>query len=481
MKRTVYRVASTVVIFGVLAAVALGQGFTVMPSYPEPSYPQFILDPRSPQLEDSVSLDVILDVHPNSCVPSYTTSFAIEKVNENVCISCPQEFILKVDYSEESGMTNPGEACAQVLTPYGPRFEFASLQVGTYTVVENKDSDTLLTFTVGQDRDPGFIRGIVSKDREGQETPTPIGGARVYLQRPDYMVLQNTITYSEVVSWPFVPQTMVDSAITGENGGFEFTGLEPSLYSIRVRAEGYQAKTLGVSLPSDSLVSIPLLPLNSFAAVEGKIRGRSCSDNVMQDGIVCPLSALEGCTVSVAVYGWGSSSPVVESGSVMYMPQRLYHAVTDAQGSYRIDSIPLTQNGEIAAATVTKTGYAPRSVDTILNAGASTLVNFDLQADAAVDIALERPEAGVEQAGVIQFSPKDQMLSIRVDRAQMVSIDAFLSNGRREGRLSTSRHFGPGVYRFSMDSESLGAGMVIVRVQGEDFEETRRINLTRMN
>lgn len=481
MKRALYRIASLALSTFVIAVAVYGEGVIVVPSLPEPSYPQFVLDPISPSAEDSVSLNLILGVHPNSCVPQYSTSYSVDQFPV-MCFAppCPSEYVITVQYAETQKKIGAGMICMEVLTPFGPTFDFGKLNAGSYTVVDDQRKDTLVTFTVTEKPGEGRIRGVVSEDVGALEIFSPIPKAKVYLQQPSYVLLDNMMK-TGAVSWPYIPQEIVDSTTSGDDGSFVFEKLSGTSYSLRVAAEGYQTKTLGIILPGDSIVGIKLLKTGAYAAVEGTVKGQSCLSSIAQDGIACAPVALERCTVTVTTPGWGLMSPIVESGTVVYMPQRLFTAVTDANGYYKVDSIPLTQNGEPVLVTFSKSGYIGQAIDTTLDHDVSTLVDAILQADGPVDIALERPSAGVEPAGIIQFSPKDKMLSIRVDRAQMVAIDAFLSNGRREGRLSTNRHFGPGVYRFSMNSKDLGSGMVIVRVRGEDFEETKRINLSVSN
>jgi len=79
----------------------------------------------------------------------------------------------------------------------------------------------------------------------------------------------------------------------------------------------------------------------------------------------------------------------------------------------------------------------------------------------------------------ISYDPRERMLYFRFDKAQNVSIEAYLLDGKRGVNLSTRRFFAAGTYVFSLPAKRFGSGIMAINLKGEGFAESRRINLTR--
>jgi hypothetical protein len=113
------------------------------------TYPQVLLSPSSPTMADSVSLWLVLGEASNSCVSTYTPSFSVKQVSNNICVRfpCPQDFAITLTYT-----VNPplplGRRCLMVITQYGPRFGFGRLAVGSYSVYDSNAKDTVASFNV---------------------------------------------------------------------------------------------------------------------------------------------------------------------------------------------------------------------------------------------------------------------------------------------------------------------------------------------
>jgi hypothetical protein len=79
----------------------------------------------------------------------------------------------------------------------------------------------------------------------------------------------------------------------------------------------------------------------------------------------------------------------------------------------------------------------------------------------------------------ISYDPRERMLYFRFDKDQNVAIEAYLLDGKRGVNLSTRRFFAAGTYAFSLPAKRFGSGIMAINLKGENFAETRRINLTR--
>jgi hypothetical protein len=71
------------------------------------------------------------------------------------------------------------------------------------------------------------------------------------------------------------------------------------------------------------------------------------------------------------------------------------------------------------------------------------------------------------------------MLIIRVDHAQRLTISAFISTGQKANKLSCEKFLEPGTHLISFNNKKLADGVVIFKVEGNGFTETKTINLSR--
>jgi hypothetical protein len=88
-------------------------------------------------------------------------------------------------------------------------------------------------------------------------------------------------------------------------------------------------------------------------------------------------------------------------------------------------------------------------------------------------------EWSAENTPKIEFNSETKMLIIRVTRAQRLTISAFLVTGQKINKLSCERFLAPGTHRISFNNPKLAEGVVIFKVEGNGFSETKTINLAR--
>jgi hypothetical protein len=80
---------------------------------------------------------------------------------------------------------------------------------------------------------------------------------------------------------------------------------------------------------------------------------------------------------------------------------------------------------------------------------------------------------------VVEFDRDKKMLVIRIDRAQRLTISAFVLTGQKMNKLTTEKFFAPGTHLISFNNRKLADGVVIFKVEGAGFSESKTINLAR--
>jgi hypothetical protein len=79
---------------------------------------------------------------------------------------------------------------------------------------------------------------------------------------------------------------------------------------------------------------------------------------------------------------------------------------------------------------------------------------------------------------VIEFNRETKMLVITMTRAQRLTISAFVLTGKKINKVSCERFLAPGTHLISFNNSKLADGVVIFKVEGAGFSETKTINLS---
>lgn len=79
----------------------------------------------------------------------------------------------------------------------------------------------------------------------------------------------------------------------------------------------------------------------------------------------------------------------------------------------------------------------------------------------------------------VEFNSETKMLIIRVYRAQRLTVSAFIFTGKKVNKLSSEKFLAPGTHLISFKNRKLSDGIVIFKVEGNGFSETKTINLAR--
>ena len=335
-----------------------------------PLYPQPVLTPASPTQKDSVTLWLILGQSSSSCVPTYMPSYKVTQVSHNVCVRapCPQDYVISITYTENPALPL-GRPCLLVVTNYGPRFEFGKLAVGNYTVLDSTSKGTTVaTFSVTEQIVSYKVSGTVTQDPGATDILMAIQSAKVYLKTGTGIPIL-LAKKSAAIAYPLY--TIIDSATTDAGGKFTFASVPQGSYVLGFAASGYQSRDVSIQIPPDTQVSVSLLQTGAVCTVTGSVK----EFHGICPGLPCPVPPIPGC--SVTVYIPLLLQPVTMVAAPIVLGNR-YTAVTDVNGLYTIDSIPVTYDNTTVTVTASKTGFASDSKQASLFSNSSVTVNFAL-------------------------------------------------------------------------------------------------------
>lgn len=324
------------------------------------TYPKLIVTPSSPVTLDSVQIWCVKGQNSNSCVPIFNNQkFTIE---QSPLLIYPPIYYIRISYTQN----NPPKdvMCAQVLTEYGPRFNFGKLPVGSYTVID--DSVNVGSFSV---RDSQLVKTFTIK---GTVYDDPYPSKRMSLPIPGTKIIFGKYRY--IAASSYGPQfTIIDSVLSNSAGAYSFKPVVKGDYMLRFLAPGFRTRDTIVNLQSDINLNMFLLTDESFSSISGKIMAVICPSNPLM-GMPCQTKPLPGCTVTVSLK---DCYPGTVSAYFKSVCTKLY-GVTDAEGNYLIEKIPHVKNGQRVSVIAGLDGYQSKFIDTTVFTMGNTVVNFEL-------------------------------------------------------------------------------------------------------
>jgi hypothetical protein len=294
------------------------------------TFPYIQLKPSQPvALTDTVRLQIMLGTASNSCwAPTFSNcSFVIE---QSPLAIYPPLFNVKVKFT-----LNPvpkDRICTDVYNPvdYGPLFILGVLKLGAYQV--SIDTTIYGTFSVVEGPIPVVgktLKGRVYDDPYPLKIASnPIPNAKIHLVSGPIPIGNTQETAAAEASSLFIS----DSTVTNNAGEFSFAKLQQGLYDLTCMHKDFRTITLRLRILSDTSVYLTMVPNSAHASVKGLVTV------VGSDGGMTPL---EGCNIVVykgivlSIVGAEASSDILIS------------TMTDKDGKYAIDSIPIGANGEI--------------------------------------------------------------------------------------------------------------------------------------
>jgi len=195
----------------------------------------------------------------------------------------------------------------------------------------------------------------------------PIGNVRVRLWE-QAVILNSPSTGSSI---PVPGQVLLDSTTTAATGTFALKPVSAGTYQVSFDNPSYVSRQISVYTQTDTTLTVFMLAAGAKARVAGTVWA-ACSSGYL--GVPCILRPIPGCTVTVSTSNALSTSPVFLNPVI---------AITDSQGNYAIDSIPIDVNGEGISVSATAAGYTAQTIDTTIRDNVTTTVNFSLAKSAA--------------------------------------------------------------------------------------------------
>ena len=226
------------------------------------------------------------------------------------------------------------------------------------------------TFTVGS----GGLGGIVSDSGTGN----PITGASVQA---------------------FLNKKVVASAVTGSDGSYSITGLQPGSYDVEASASGYgSALTASQSTTANSTTTV-----NFSLSVPGSISGKV----TQSDGV----TAIPGATITASLDG-----------------DVLNTATADSSGNYTLSNL----GAQTYDATATESGYSSQTQSNlVVSSGAATPANFSLIPESVITYAYDAHGRLVGASDSLgntanyQYDAVGNLLSIGENPSSQISIISF--------------------------------------------------------
>jgi len=91
----------------------------------------------------------------------------------------------------------------------------------------------------------------------------------------------------------------------------------------------------------------------------------------------------------------------------------------------------------------------------------------------------ERSEAAGRRKSLVTYSSARKEITFRLDKAQNVTVTAYIVNGEKSSELSSKKYLPAGAHSFHMDRQRFPSGIVVIHVKGENFSDVQMINLTK--
>jgi len=93
--------------------------------------------------------------------------------------------------------------------------------------------------------------------------------------------------------------------------------------------------------------------------------------------------------------------------------------------------------------------------------------------------AVERNETVTKQKSLVTYTASRKELTFRLDKAQNVTVTAYIVNGEKSSELSSKKFLPAGIHTFHMDRQRFPSGIVVIHIKGENFSDVQMINLAK--
>ena len=218
------------------------------------------------------------------------------------------------------------------------------------------------------------IKGNVTQDVGTKKVLIVVTNAKVYLKQP----LNQIYTTQSVAPGPIILYNIIDSTTTGNAGAFSFSNVAQGSYTLGFVADTYQSLDVPLNAVADTTLSVKLLPLNAYCTITGTVYEATPPGVIgcAPSPVGCVVGAVAACTVTVLRTIPPPMYMGLASSSMYYIG---YKAVTNSQGAYTIDSVPVTYYYRNSTIVAKKNGFALETKQATLQPQETASVYFALQ------------------------------------------------------------------------------------------------------
>ncbi|MCX7726340.1 MAG: hypothetical protein N2053_05780 [Chitinispirillaceae bacterium] len=327
MKSLIFKSVVSLFVLTALSASPVLSGDVILPDTNKlKEYPYLVVTPPKPIAgEDTVNIQVMLGEASNQCwAPTYTD--LKHMIEMSPLTIYPPLYIVKIWYKE---IPVPRDRnCITLYDPvdYGPTYTLGVLKFGNYNVVNGDDPQVVYgSFSVSESLSTGpfTIKGTVYDDPyPAKRMSQPIPKAKIVITAKALPLSDESINVKSK-----------DSTYTNEKGEYLFTGLSKGIYEMVCSHPDYRSVSCRISLSSDTIKNFVLVSKDAYASLTGTVTIISSFKDEL-----APIP-VEGCTVVVS-----KNDP---NSSAFKSDTNILKTLTDKNGRYLFEKIPITANGEI--------------------------------------------------------------------------------------------------------------------------------------
>lgn len=425
-------------------------------------YPYVRTTPAHPTVEDQAAMQLVMGLAGSSCgLATYTDlSYSV------TLVSGGQSPVYQIEVLYTEVPPPPDLICPFIYDPteYGPSYELGLLPKGLYIVRDGNSVVDSFEVTLEPVVTRAVISGSVLEDAGARDVIIMVANATVYLQVPEifYPAPYEPQPLQPLQQDEYMPVRTVDTAVTDEFGRFALDAVEAGDYQLTVISDGHQSRSVWLSLTADTMVTITLLPVGATGTLMGTVT-EACPD-----GQVCLWNPpVPACTVRVSIL-----IPMYEM--VQKSAAGEFEVITDTDGAYRIEGIPIYSYPVYYSVQARKQGFeqAVKAGEPVYDQA----VRLDFELTRGVLAALPGTRTRVSTAEA-RLSPDGRTLTLMLPSAQNVRVDAFDLQGKRLEAFSLNRRLPSGATSLACDLKARGVS--VLQVNGEDFNQVIRLTHAR--
>jgi len=289
------------------------------------------------------------------------------------------------------------------------------------------------------------LDGNVSENTGPLDVYIALEGVKVFLQVYE-LEINPPIMQADGPSLiaPQLPTVTLDTATTDNNGYYDFGETPAGYYLLAFSKKGYKYKSyVGVNLEADTTVNVSLLPDDAAGGIQGTVTSMECPTNPMSLA-PCKILPIEGCSITV--------SPMLIMPMTYAAPEPImispYSAVTDAQGMYSVDNVPIETWSSQVQVTAACTDYPPVTKYVSLNYGFLETVDFVVEKEYSNVVKEVADEIEFRIATNKTFYQPFEQVKVEYSVKNLSSKDVTYNFGGCQGDMTVDTGSGDALYHY---------------------------------